>query len=115
MIESTTTADIQDYAAIKKYIPEANQKQVKWIKELVDMARKVGVHEPVGENLLSLCKFFQADESVFKLQMLRGMKSDLALRLKQRTKPTTHEQTGQLGLFHPEAFQGGDNQTLRQM
>lgn len=115
MIESTTRADIQDYVAIKKYVPEATSKQVKWIKELLDMARSLGVYEPVGENIMSLCKDFEPEYSVLKLQLLRNIKSAFAMRLQQKTKPTPHEELGQLGLFHPEAFDGGDNQTLRQM
>lgn len=113
MADSTTVHDLKDYEAIHQYVPEATPKQVKWIKEMLDMARQLGFYEPVGENILKPLK--DIDVHQLKTQCLAGIKSSLALFQKKRTQPTAHEDNGQLGLFHPEAFQGGDNQTLRQM
>lgn len=108
-----TKQDLQDYAAIKKYAAMAKPKQVKWIKEMLDMARQCGVYEPVGENVLSWLKDI---DDLLVIQTLRGYKSAIALQLKERrTKPTAYEVSGQMNLFHPEAFQGGDNPTLREV
>ena len=113
--DTVSKADLQDYEAIAKYIPEAKPKQVKWIKELLDMARKASVLHTANFAEEFLEPMTKNVDPPFRLQMLAGVKSVFAKGIKTRRKPTEHEQTGQTSLFHPEAFDGGDNKTLRQM
>ena len=108
VIPELSAIDLADYAAISKYVPEAKPKQVKWLKEMLDMARTM----PEKFNVDKLLKGMEDIDPPFRLQCLAGMKSAIALAKLEKTKPTQHEQTGQLELFHPEAFQGGENQDM---
>ena len=112
-LESISDVELQDYSAIKEYVPEAKPKQVKWLKEMLDMGRQLGIPEPVGEIILK--GGYGKIDPPFRLQALAGFKSSFALELKKRRKPTLYETTGQMDLFHPESFSKGDSQTLREM
>lgn len=118
-----STTDLEDYAAIKKHLPLATPKQIKWIKEMFDMARSLGYQEPIAEKYLEICSFVHADslerqlflsgaipleikgeyKHEHKLQLLANIKSSMALRLKKRRKK--YEPKAQMDLFHPEAFE----------
>lgn len=108
--------DLADYAAIRKYIPKPTAHQSRWLKEMLDMARRCGVSEPVGERVMSAAMLnSKLMDKRLSLQMFAGLKSTFAMTIRRKTKPTAYEISGQMDLFHPEAYQGGDNQTLRQM
>jgi|GEM_PF-3748444 len=115
--------DLEDYAAIKKYLPPATPKQVKWIKEMFDMARSIGEQEPIAKRYLEVCNFpfaSQLNRELFlsgaipleikgeykheaKLQILANIKSSIALRLKRRRD--RYAPKAQIELFHPESFE----------
>lgn len=107
---------LADHVAIRKYVPDPTARQVKWLKEMLDMARRCGVPEPVGETVMSPAMFQgEVMNKIYSLQMFAGIKSAFALRIKDMNKPTAYEVSGQMELFHPEAYLGGDNKTLREM
>lgn len=122
-ISTPSHTDLEDYAAIKKHLPLATPKQVKWIKEMFDMARSLGEQEPIAERYLEVCNFpfaNQLNRELFlsgaipleikgeykhgaKLQILASIKSSIALRLKSRRD--RYAPKAQMDLFHPEAFE----------
>jgi hypothetical protein len=109
-ISTPSQTDLEDYTAIKKHLPLVTPKQVKWIKEMFDIARLLGCQEPVAEKYLGLCDALKSDREdreefthTITMQMLTGIKSSMGLELKKRRekyKPKT-----QMNLFHPEAFE----------
>lgn len=122
-IEFPSRTDLEDYAAIKRYLPLATPKQIKWIKEMFSMARSLGYEEPIAKKYLEICSFVHADSTnraLFlsgampieiegeykhkdKLQLLANIKRSMACELKKRREK--HEPKAQMNLFHPEAFE----------
>lgn len=106
-----TEQDLIDYDSIKQFVPDAQPKEVKKLKELMQLAREIPGCPP--ENILQL--FTEIPNPDIRENLRRGIKGCLTKAKSDRTKPTPYEESGQLSLFHPEAFQGGDNQTLREI
>ena len=108
-IASLTTIDLEDYASIKKHLPLATSKQVKWIKEMFDIARSLGYQEPIAEDYLAMCDSINSDRIPpevnhrIQIQLLSRIKDSMASERKRRLKK--YEPKAQISLFHPEAFE----------
>ena len=109
-IATPSQTDLEDYTAIKKHLPLATPKQVKWIKEMFDIARSLNYQEPIAEKYLGLCDGLKSDREnreefthIITMQMFAGIKSSMALGLKKRREK--YKSKAQISLFHPEAFE----------
>ena len=92
-ISTPSQTDLEDYTAIKKHLPLVTPKQVKWIKEMFDIARLLGCQEPVAEKYLGLCDALKSDREdreefthTITMQMLAGIKSSMAFRAQKTAR-----------------------------
>ena len=110
LITAPSQTDLEDYTAIKKHLPLATPRQVEWIKEMFDIARSLNYQEPIAEKYLGLCDLLKSDREereefthIITMKMLAGIKSSMALSLKNRREK--YNPKAQMDLFHPEAFE----------
>lgn len=109
--DTTTIESLQDYETIRKRLPNLDQKYVKRLKGLMAEARSIGYPGLAHWFVTSLVEIHPQLQG----QMIGNYRWVMTRRRNEKTKPTPHEESGQLELFHPEAFAGGNNQTLKEM
>lgn len=110
MTELFTKQELLDYQKIKQWFPEASNKQTLKLKQLIELGRSASGCK--AEDILLMFSRVHPD---FWGNLFAGIKSAFTKAKNQAKTPTCLQETGQMFLFHPEAFQGGGNKTVREI